>query len=67
MGLRIEFGGMDGDLRVFTIVGIVGDVRERSFDAPPRSMFYAEYRQRPLDTFGSSLAPTWPGDGTDIR
>jgi len=27
-------------------------VRERSFDAPPRSMFYADYRQRPLDTFG---------------
>jgi putative ABC transport system permease protein len=52
IGLHIEFGGMDGDLRVFTIVGIVGDVRERGFDASPGSTFYADYRQRPLDTFG---------------
>ena len=27
IGLRIEFGNMDGDLRLLTIVGIVGDVR----------------------------------------
>jgi len=52
IGLRIEFGGMDGDLRIFTIVGVVGDVRERGFDASPRSIFYADYRQRPLPTFG---------------
>ena len=52
IGVRIQFGGMDGDVRVFTIVGIVGTVRERGFDAPPRETFYAHYRQRPLDTFG---------------
>lgn len=42
---------MDGDLRVFTIVGIVGDVRAAGLDAQPFPTFYAEYRQRPLSTF----------------
>jgi predicted permease len=51
IGAHVQFGGMDGDLRVFTIVGIVGDVRERGFDAPPQPTFYADYRQRPLITF----------------
>ena len=51
IGLQIQFGNMDGDLRLFTIVGIVGDVRERGFDVPPRPMFYGEFRQRPLQTF----------------
>lgn len=48
IGAQIQFGGIDGDLRVFTIVGIVGDTKERGLDAPPRPTFYAEYRQRPL-------------------
>jgi putative ABC transport system permease protein len=51
IGEYIQFGGVDGDLRVFTIVGIVGDVRERGFDAPPQPAIYADYRQRPLSTF----------------
>jgi predicted permease len=64
IGVHIQFGGMDGDLRVFTIVGIVGDVRERGFDAPPQPTFYADYRQRPLATFAftfvvsTAAAPT---------
>jgi predicted permease len=55
IGLRIQNGGMDGDLRLFTIVGIVGDVRARGLDAAPPSIFYAEYRQRPLSTFDFSF------------
>jgi ABC-type antimicrobial peptide transport system permease subunit len=51
IGVRIEFGGMDGDTRVFTIVGIVSDVRDGGLDKPPQSVFYADYRQRPLPTF----------------
>jgi hypothetical protein len=47
LGLRIEFGNMDGDLTPLTIVGIVGDVRERGLDAPPRPTLYASARQRP--------------------
>jgi predicted permease len=48
IGKIIQFGNMDGDLRPFTIVGIVGDVRESGLDAQPRPTFYANYRQRPV-------------------
>ena len=51
IGVRIQFGGMDGDMTPFTIVGVVGDVREGGLDSQPPSMFYADYRQRPLSTF----------------
>jgi putative ABC transport system permease protein len=47
IGQVIEFGNMDGDLRYFTIVGVVGDVRESDLAAAPRPTFYANYRQRP--------------------
>jgi putative ABC transport system permease protein len=47
IGKLIQFGNMDGDLRPFTIVGVVGDVRERSLAAEPRPTFYGYYRQRP--------------------
>ena len=39
---------MDGDLRPFTIVGVVGDIREGSLADPPEPTFYAYYRQRPV-------------------
>jgi predicted permease len=51
IGLQIQFGNMDGDLRPLTIVGIVGDIREGGLDTAPRPILYAEYRQRPLSTF----------------
>jgi predicted permease len=50
IGRRVQFGGMDGDLREFTIVGVVGDIRERGVDSPTRPTFYADYRQRPRMT-----------------
>ncbi|HVE78593.1 MAG TPA: ADOP family duplicated permease, partial [Gemmatimonadaceae bacterium] len=46
VGKVIQFGNMDGDLTPFTIVGIVGDVREASLAAEPRPVFYANVRQR---------------------
>ena len=47
LGKIIQFGNMDGDLRPFTIVGVVGDIREASLAEEPHPTFYAYYRQRP--------------------
>jgi putative ABC transport system permease protein len=48
IGKIIQFGNMDGDLRPFTIVGVVGDIREASLAEEPEPTFYAYYRQRPV-------------------
>jgi predicted permease len=48
LGKIIQFGNMDGDLRPFTIVGIVGDIRDESLAEKPKPTFYAYYRQRPV-------------------
>jgi putative ABC transport system permease protein len=50
LGRQVEFGNMDGDLRLFTIVGIVGDVRDAGLDTPARPTFYGDFRQRPRVT-----------------
>lgn len=47
IGHTIEFGNMDGDLRLLKIVGVVGEVRMRSLEAVPRPTIYVSYRQRP--------------------
>jgi predicted permease len=48
LGKLIQFGGMDGDLRPSTVVGIVADVRGTyGLEQEPRPTFYAPYRQRP--------------------
>lgn len=47
IGQTIEFGNMDGDLRLLTIVGIVGDVRDYGLDAPPHPTVYVDLLQRP--------------------
>ena len=47
IGHTIEFGNMDGDLRLLTIVGIVGDTHEDGLDAPPRPTVYVNLFQRP--------------------
>ena len=64
IGKLIQFGGMDGDLTPFTIVGVVGDVREFGLDSDPRPTFYAYYRQRsrrPVAVLDRSSAhPTRP-------
>jgi len=47
IGRTIEFGNMDSDLRLLTIVGIVGDTHEYGLDAPPRPTVYVNMFQRP--------------------
>jgi len=47
LGHTIEFGNMDGDLRLLTIVGIVGDTREYGLDEPSRPTVYVNLFQRP--------------------
>ena len=39
LGQTIEFGNMDGDLRLLTIVGIVGDVKDKP-DSPAAEMAF---------------------------
>ena len=47
IGRTIEFGNMDGDLRLLTSVGIVGDVRYYGLDVPPSPTVYVNLFQRP--------------------
>jgi predicted permease len=47
IGHTIEFGNMDGDVRLLTIVGIVADVHEYSLETPPRPTVYVNLFQRP--------------------
>jgi predicted permease len=47
IGHTIEFGNMDGDLQLLTIVGIVGDIREYALETPARPTVYVNLLQRP--------------------
>lgn len=51
LGHRIEFGNMDGDLRLLTVVGVVGDVRDSKLEQPANPTIYVDYRQRPQATY----------------
>jgi putative ABC transport system permease protein len=66
IGQRIEFGNMDGDPRVFTVVGVVGDVRESDLAAPPRPTFYADYRQRPVKAAAMNFVIATSGSETPL-
>lgn len=46
IGKLVQYGNMDGDLHPFTVVGVVGDLRDGSLEASPRPTFYANARQR---------------------
>jgi predicted permease len=46
IGKLVQYGNMDGDLRSFTVVGVVGDIHDANLEAAPRPTFYANARQR---------------------
>lgn len=51
IGKRITGGGMDDywdQLKWATVVGVVGDIRQRDLTLPPRPALYFSYRQRPF-------------------
>jgi putative ABC transport system permease protein len=62
IGKQIEYGNMDGDLRLLTIVGIVGDVRDNGLDRDPRPTIYTDYFQRPAATAEFSIVVRAGGD-----
>ncbi len=66
IGKLIEFGNMDGDLTPFTIVGIVGDVRDYGLAAELRPTFYGYYRQRPGKTASFWVAIRAPNPETIV-
>ncbi len=66
LGKQVEFGNMDGDLRLFTIVGVVGDVREAGLDTEPRPTLYGDYRQRPGKTVAFTYVMRAEGDAAAL-
>jgi predicted permease len=55
VGHTIEFGNMDGDFRLLTIVGIVGDTHVYGLDRPPRPTVYVNLFQRPRSTMSLTM------------
>ncbi|MGA3323370.1 MAG: ABC transporter permease [Terriglobia bacterium] len=50
LGHTLEFGNMDGDTRLLTVVGVVGDVRVQNLESKPPGIIYVDYQQRPQST-----------------
>ncbi len=65
IGQTIQFGNMDGDLHLLTIVGIVGDTHENGLEQPPRPIVYVDLLQRPRSDF-SVVMHTQSGSGQVI-
>ncbi|MDP9100003.1 MAG: ABC transporter permease, partial [Verrucomicrobiota bacterium] len=62
VGRHIQFGGMDGDLHLLHIVGIVGDVHDEGLDAQVLPTVYVNYRQRPRYAAQFSIVLRGHGD-----
>jgi len=66
IGKVIEYGNMDGDLRPFTVVGVVGDVRGESLAAEPQPTFYAYQPQASYAGNSFHVVMQAAGDPTPI-
>jgi putative ABC transport system permease protein len=62
LGRLVQFGNMDGDLRPFTIVGVVGDIREDALEAEPRPTLYGHFAQRPRNLSNFNVVAAGSGD-----
>jgi predicted permease len=51
LGHTLQFGNMDGDLHLLTVVGVAADTHEDGPEAPPRPIVYANLLQRPRSAF----------------
>jgi putative ABC transport system permease protein len=66
VGQQIQFGNMDGDLHLLTIVGIVADVRDRALDSEPQPTVYVHYLQRAARASEFSFVVKGQGDGRTL-
>lgn len=66
IGRQIQFGNMDGDVRLLHIVGVVGDVRDDALEAEPRPIVYVNYFQRPVAASQFSIVVRARGDAAAL-
>ena len=66
IGKQLQFGGMDGDLHLLHVVGVVGDVRDEGLDAKPYPTVYVDYIQRPRYTRQFSIVLRAHGDAKTL-
>ena len=66
IGRQIQFGNMDGDVRLLHVVGVVGDVRDAGLDAEPRPIVYVNYFQRPAAAADFSIVALARGDAAAL-
>jgi putative ABC transport system permease protein len=67
LGKFIQYGNMDGDLRPFTVIGVVGDVRDQNLAVEPQPTFYAYQPQRHAEnTSNLHIVMETPGDPTTV-
>jgi putative ABC transport system permease protein len=55
IGARLKLANGESDSRWFTVIGVVGDIRQTSLDAPPEPEMYFSFEQPP-----ANWAFLWP-------
>ena len=66
LGKQLQFGNMDGDVRLLHVIGVVGDVRDQRLDAEPRPIVYVNYFQRPAAASQFSIVLRGHGDAAAL-